>query len=502
MAARKKARPRHDDGRPNAAAAAPEGAAIAEPGPERIVESPAASTRSLLLAACAIALLHAFACAWLRNLGFDHISDDDFSRVVIAQGFAHHARLDPSGTSWLPFPFWILGLGMKLLGRDLATARALSILFSSLAAPLPFVALRLSGVPWPRAFVALVFALGTPWMLWSGATTVPESFTAALTAAGVLGLATVAARARDGASPTDLAREKTAKTALREAAPLGFGAALFAACLSRYEAWPAAAVAAIWVGVTLRRSPKRPRLIVAAVALCVAGPLMWMAWNAHAHDGPLHFFRRVSTYKRAIGDGATSWASALFFYPKLLFAVRPEVTLPALVLSPLAFVDRQVRRRWGLPLLAAFAQLAFLSIGNARDGAPAHHAERALLGGFVIFALFLADVVLTPWIRTTKNGETKPAIPKAQKAFGGFIAIAWLISLLRADGTTPGMHPSEARTEQIERGTKLRKDGVKPLTVTPCGYEHFALVAAYGAPEQVTVNPAHFDQECPKVETP
>ena len=35
--------------------------------------------------------------------------------------------------------------------------------------------------------------------------------------------------------------------------------------------------------------------------------------------------------------------------------------------------------------------------------------------------------------------------------------------------------------EQMQRGDKLKRDGAKKLEVTPCGYEHFALVAAYGA---------------------
>ncbi len=35
--------------------------------------------------------------------GFTHVSDDDYSRTVIAERFAHVPRLDPSGTSWSPF---------------------------------------------------------------------------------------------------------------------------------------------------------------------------------------------------------------------------------------------------------------------------------------------------------------------------------------------------------------------------------------------------------------
>src|SRR5262245_35515505 len=41
--------------------------------------------------------------------GFRAVSDDDFSRVVLAQQWALKPHLDPTGSSWLPFPFWIYG---------------------------------------------------------------------------------------------------------------------------------------------------------------------------------------------------------------------------------------------------------------------------------------------------------------------------------------------------------------------------------------------------------
>src|SRR5438270_8746152 len=85
-----------------------------------------------------LAALHALACVLVLGLGFDHVSDDDFARVTIAQSFAHSPKLDPSGTSWLPFPFWALGSAMLLAGRSLATARVASIAFASAAAVLPY----------------------------------------------------------------------------------------------------------------------------------------------------------------------------------------------------------------------------------------------------------------------------------------------------------------------------------------------------------------------------
>src|SRR5438045_7803076 len=63
--------------------------------------------------AASFAVLHA---------GFYALSDDDFSRVVIAERFAVAPSLDPSGTSWLPLPFWLTGSAMAAFGRTLYVA--------------------------------------------------------------------------------------------------------------------------------------------------------------------------------------------------------------------------------------------------------------------------------------------------------------------------------------------------------------------------------------------
>ena len=50
---------------------------------------------------------------------------------------------------------------------------------------------------------------------------------------------------------------------------------------------------------------------------------------------------------------------------------------------------------------------------------------------------------------------------------------------------------------------RLRDQGVEHLEVTPCAYEHFALIAAYGAPERVVIHPgggAGVERSCPAVE--
>jgi len=442
--------------------------------------------RALVADAALVAGLHALACVVARLAGFDHVSDDDFARVTIAQELVARPKLDPSGTSWLPFPFWILGAAMAVLGRTLAVARGVSIALASLTAAAPYVALRFVGSARRDALLATALAFGTPWAVWLGAATVPESFTASLMAAAAIGLASAVSRG-----------------AMRQT--VLFALAILAACLSRYEPWPVAAVLAGATLLVARRrhvngaavSPAVRRACLVAAALSVAGPLAWMAWNAHAHDGPLHFFRRVSGFKRAIGDGSTDVLEALLLYPRLLVTTRPEITLPAVVLLPIALRDPALRRRWAVPLACVAAQVAFLAYGNARDGAPAHHPERALLGALVVTALFVGDVILSALRSPSLVGGGH-----GPKVFAGAIALAWIVSFARGLDM-PGRSRAEDRSRQIAEGERLRREGVTSLVVRPCAFEHFALVAAYGAPENVRIEPGQGasggDGPCPEI---
>lgn len=455
--------------------------------------SPAWSRRALLLDIVVIAGLHALACVVARVLGFDHVSDDDFARVTIAQMFARAPRLDPSGTSWLPAPFWVLGGLMAVLGRSLAVAHAASIALSSLAAAAPFFALRFAGVPRGHALAATALTFATPWAIWLGAATVPESFTASLTAAGVIGLTAMS-------SPAVQPSAKSLAVASRHRAPVLFGLAIALACLSRYEPWPVAAALAIALVLRAARVSDDWRLRRAcaiASVLCALGPVAWMAWNAHAHDGPLHFFRRVAGFKRAIGEGATDTLAALLLYPRLLLTTRAEVAFPALLLIPAALRDPSLRRRWALPLLCVAAQIAFLAYGNARDGAPAHHPERALLGSMVLLALFVGDVTMSK-LKTPLFG-----LAHAGKFLAGGIGLIWLVSFA-CGAEIPGRSPGEDRREQLARGANLRASGVMSFVVTPCAFEHFALLAAHGAPEGAKIEPrtnVPVTAECPRIDT-
>jgi hypothetical protein len=457
------------------------------------------STRARLLPEVAVvAALHALACVLVLYLGFDHVSDDDFARVTIAQSFAHAPKLDASGTSWLPFPFWALGSVMTVAGRSLATARIASIAFASLAAILPYLALRMTGASRAAARIAFAFAFVSPWSLWLGAATVPESFTASFTAAAAIGLGS------------------TRGPRLALAARIGFAVALLAACLSRYEPWPVAAVLAIVLAVRgarrlrarsaarghvadddARTEASRDLLLAAIVA---SGPLLWMAWNAHAHGDALHFFQRVARFKRALGEGSPSTVEALLLYPRLFVMRRPDVVL-ALALAFTGghvFVKRaEVRAAWLVPLACAAAEIAFLAYGNARDGAPAHHAERALLGVFFLTAMFAADVLVL---------AAPAALARARMAALAVAAAAvlgWLANDAVALRGVPGNGPTEVRSAQIQAGSALRAENVEHVEVTPCAFEHFALVAAFEAPEKVAVLPrtdAPVTASCPAVE--
>ncbi|MDB5212281.1 MAG: hypothetical protein JWO86_208 [Myxococcaceae bacterium] len=453
------------------------------------------TTRGRLLTEVAVvAALHALACVVVRCLGFDHVSDDDFARVTIAQSFAHTPKLDPSGTSWLPFPFWALGSVMLVAGRSLAMARAASIAFASAAAVLPYVALRMTGTDRRAALLALAFAILSPWSVWLGAATVPESFTASFTAAAAIALGSM----RGPRLPLP--------------ARIAFALALLAACLSRYEPWPVAAV----LGVTLAvrgmrglRGSKTARdaaasgdtgdLLVAAIV--AAGPLLWMAWNGHAHGDALHFFERVARFKRALGEPATGTLDALLLYPRLFVMRRPDVVV-ALALAFTAghvFVKSraEVRSAWLVPLACAAAEVAFLAYGNARDGAPAHHSERALLGVMFLTAMFAADVLVLAAPAALARARA-PAL-----AVAGLVAAAWLVNGVIGLRDVPGSGPNEDRSAQIAAGSTLRAENVEHVEVTPCAYEHFALVAAFAAPEKVAILPrtdAVVTPSCPAVE--
>src|SRR4029077_16705987 len=112
-------------------------------------------------------------------------------------------------------------------------------------------------------------------------------------------------------------------------------AALLAAGLSRYEGWPACA--ALVIRCAVPRSPRgnapspghgaRTARRVSCALVALAGPALWMAWNAHAHGSALHFLARVSTFRRAIGAANVPVCDKLLDYPRALVEESPEVAV-------------------------------------------------------------------------------------------------------------------------------------------------------------------------------
>src|SRR5690349_3293583 len=83
--------------------------------------------------------------AAILSLGFTAVSDDDYARLVIAQRFAEAPSLDPSGTSWLPLPFWVYGFAFRLFGTEPSVARGVALLLGALSVVGVWWAARLLG---------------------------------------------------------------------------------------------------------------------------------------------------------------------------------------------------------------------------------------------------------------------------------------------------------------------------------------------------------------------
>src|SRR6201999_4023207 len=157
----------------------------------------------------------------LLSLRLPAISDDDYSRIVLSEAFAHAPALDPSGTSWLPLPFYVHGAAMVLLGRSVATAHVTSVVLGVLSVVAIHRAALWLGLPRGAAGFAAVAAGCLPSAARLGVSAQPEALVAGLIVLGA------------------------ASTQLDGSRRVLGAAALAAACLCRYEPWAAAAVFAL-----------------------------------------------------------------------------------------------------------------------------------------------------------------------------------------------------------------------------------------------------------------
>ena len=207
-------------------------------------------------------------CWMVRASGFRAISDDDYARVVIAAEFVNKPSWDPSGTSWLPFPFLLNGLAMTVFGDDLAVARGVAIATAVLTACLLYLAGRILGASrlWAIVGTGCSSALAYPALL--SVSTVPEYLCAGCL---VFAVSTLTVRG----------------IGLRMIGAL----ALLIACASRYEAWPVAGAFALLnlLDAWNCRSPQERNGYVIPAALSFAFPLNWLAYGAIHHGNALIF---------------------------------------------------------------------------------------------------------------------------------------------------------------------------------------------------------------------
>ncbi len=451
------------------------------------------------------------------STGFVALSDDDFSRIVIAEEFVHSPSLDPSGTSWLPLPFWVHGTSMSLFGRTLATAHATSLMLGVISALCIHRAARWLRVSRPGSVLTALIASGILTAARLGVSTQPEALTAGLV---VLGAA---------ATRVDGSRRMIG------------GVALLAACLCRYEAWAAGAVFVLIAAYDAARGPRKQRgrdvlssgfapldterqyagesdppapddaevaeaaeaasardprdprrrlTLLAAAALAAAGPLAWIVHGAVSHDDALFFLHRVAAYRRALG-ATEPVVRSLFAYPTALFRAEPEVTLSALLVLRVA-ADRAPRALALLvrPTLVIGGVFVFLVVGRVLDGAPTHHAERTLLPAWTLLSVLVGEGLvrgLTPVRGHVRGDAVARTVPLA-------IAIGVLSLLLRA-GKPP--EPDAARKAERDIGiaARSRVAETERLLIDTRDYGYFAVIAAFGAPERARPVDRHDPRE-------
>jgi hypothetical protein len=419
--------------------------------------------------------------------GFVAVSDDDYSRTVIAEQFARAPSLDPSKTSWLPLPFWIHGAVMAVFGRSIATAHGTALVLGVASALCMYLAAIRLGVSRPCATIAALVATGIPTAARLGVSTQPEAL--------VAGLVVLAATT----------------TLMDGRARLAGAFALGAACLCRYEPWAAAAVfaaLALYDGArspdpdaprNLRVSgftPRRDRLSASRRALrlaalvAIAPSLAWVVHGALAHGDALFFLHRVSAYRRALGISEPIAASVLA-YPRALFSGEPELMLAAIVV--LFIARKRAPEDLALllrPALVVAAILVFLIVGRVLDGAPTHHAERTLLPVWSLLAIVVAEGAVRLLALTSEHPQSlamRAAVP------AGLVLAAASVAFRSISGTDPGA----PRTDERQLGIAARAL-VAPeerLAVDTKDYGYFAVIAAFGAPERAAPLERHDPRE-------
>jgi len=411
---------------------------------------PETRLRELLPNARELAVLfgaRGLACVAAWRSGFRALSDDDYARISIAQRFAQEPHFDPSGTSWLPAPFWAYGAAFRAFGTGLGVARATAIILALAATVLVYVAARVLGTSRMAAVVAAVLScVLVPYSTLLGVAALPEVPCAALALFAAATLASSDPRLR----------------------ALGGGALIFAT-LSRYETWPIAAVCAgfgVWDAIRQRRAAH-----LAGAALALSGPVLWLALGHLSHGDAWFFIARVTAYRRALGGNEIPLWQRLLEYPWALI----WNALGLCVLFPIFYFMAQKTReldgpRYARCAVALLAMLAFLMLGSVRDGVPTHHAARVLLPLW----FFGAVVAGREFTRRAKDATGRVRV---------VVVVAAITSIPLVQGVhLPSGEGFAARALELEAGDAARMETKLGLAIDTSDYGYFAVQAGFGTP--------------------
>lgn len=403
------------------------------------------------------------ACVAAWRAGFRALSDDDYARISIAQHFAQEPHFDPSGTSWLPGPFWTYGAAFRGFGSGLGVARTVAIVLALAATVLVYVAARVLGTSRIAAVVAAVLScMLVPYSAFLGVAPLPEVPCAALLlfSAATLAISHPLLRALGGGS-------------------------LILACLSRYEGWPVAAAFAafcLWDALRQRRA-----VYLGCAALALAGPALWLILSQLNHGDAWFFVGRVTAYRRALGGTDIPLWRRLIEYPWALL----WNALGLCILFPIFFfMARKTQHtegpRYARCAVTLLAMLAFLMLGSVRDGVPTHHAARVLL------PLWFFGCVVAG--REFARRATDAA---------GLRRVVVVVAAITSIPLVQGLHlPSNEgfaqRALELEAGNAARQETKLGLAIDTTDYGYFAVQAGFGSPLGTSV----LDDHDPRRPTP
>lgn len=426
--------------------------------------TPTARRKMLLSITCVLVLLisRSLLSLLLIQHGFRALSDDDYSRVVIAQAFAEHPSLDPSKTSWLPFPFWLYGTVMTFFGTSLVVARAVAFAMGLCSTLIIWQAARWMGLSRGASVLGCLIAMSIPYSAWLGLATTPDVYSAALL---LLACSTLARK------------QPTIRT-------LGAVAAIVAS-LSRYEAWPVALLWALFTGLDAARLRRWHYATLAL--LVVIAPALWMLHGYALHHNAFFFIKRVTDYQRALISRSGTEGSA----PPLgtlfrLVADAPELWSLVLVVA-LAKLQTTVRlwhQRWTRPICGALSVLVFLSMGDWRDSTATHHAGRTLLGAWFLLSVLIASVLSTQF-RIIRGLRRFLLLSQA--------LVAVLVATLMVRPRLGSADAPQNRAEEVQlgRAAAAQIPRGERLAIDTRDYGYFAVQAAFARPLDVQIVNEH-----------